>query len=198
VKKKVKETMNIGAHKGLRRRLLAAAVVLLWLQGETAILGNEPEEKTEAVAKKVEQKAKHTEKAEGKQDLIKDKVRVKTNTQGEPVVEQFGEASYYGKGFHGKKTASGKTFNQNALIAAHPALPLGTDAKVTNLETGKAVKVKINDRGPHVKGRDIDLSKAAAQKIGMTKEGEAPVKIEVKVSSEDEKILTTDNDKEKK
>jgi rare lipoprotein A (peptidoglycan hydrolase) len=95
-----------------------------------------------------------------------------------PKVEQVGEASWYGAAHQGKETASGDTFDQNQLTAAHPTLPLGTQAVVTNLETGKSVAVTINDRGPYVKGRKIDLSRAAAQKIGMTKEGVAKVKIE--------------------
>jgi rare lipoprotein A (peptidoglycan hydrolase) len=94
-----------------------------------------------------------------------------------PVVEQVGVASWYGPGFHGQETASGERFDQNQLTAAHRTLPLGTTAVVTNLETGKSVKVKITDRGPYVKGRKIDLSRAAARKLGMTKKGVAKVKI---------------------
>jgi rare lipoprotein A len=97
-----------------------------------------------------------------------------------PKTEQVGEASWYGPAQNGKETASGETFDQNKLTAAHPTLPLGTKAVVTSLETGKSVAVTINDRGPFEKGRKIDLSRAAAQKIGMTKEGVAQVKIESK------------------
>ena len=149
--------------------------------------GDKTEQKAEALAEKVEKKAKQTEKAEGKNDLVKDEVKVKTDAKGEPVVEQVGEASWYGKDFHGKKTASGETFDQHDLTAAHPTLPLGTEATVTNLETGKSVDVEINDRGPYSKGRDIDLSKEAAKEIGMKKDGAAPVKIEAKVPPEDDK-----------
>ena len=81
--------------------------------------------------------------------------------------KQVGTASWYGPGFHGKKTASGKRFNQNALTAAHRSLPLGTRAKVTNLPNGKAVMVTINDRGPYYGGRVIDLSRAAAHRLAM-------------------------------
>ncbi len=80
---------------------------------------------------------------------------------------QIGVASWYGPGFHGNKTASGQTFNQHALTAAHPNLPFGSRVKVTNLSNGKAVKVTINDRGPYKKGRIIDLSRAAARKLAM-------------------------------
>ncbi len=160
--------------------------------------GDDTEQRAEAIAKKVEQKAKSQEKKEGTEDRVKDHVEVKTDAQGEPVIEQLGEASYYGKNFHGKKTANGETFSQNKLTAAHPALPLGTEAKVTNLKTGKEVKVEINDRGPYVKGRDLDLSKAAAKKIGMEKEGIAPVKIEAKVPPKNEDRAMKPNEKKEK
>jgi rare lipoprotein A len=97
---------------------------------------------------------------------------------GKPATAQIGTASWYGPGFHGRETASGETFNQHALTAAHRTLPLGTEAKVTNLATGQSVQVKINDRGPYVPGRHLDLSRAAAQQIGLTKKGVAKVKIE--------------------
>ena len=133
------------------------------------------------VARAVEQKAMRSQQAEGKQDLVADEVRVTTDGTGAPVVEQQGEASWYGKQHHGRKTASGARFDQRGMTAAHPTLPLGTKATVTNLETGKSAEVTINDRGPYVKGRDIDVSKAAAEKIGFGKDGAAPVKIEAKV-----------------
>lgn len=79
---------------------------------------------------------------------------------------QTGIASWYGPGFHGRTTASGERFNQNAMTAAHPTLKFGTIVTVTNHKTGRSVKVRINDRGPFIKGRIIDLSKAAAQRIG--------------------------------
>lgn len=81
--------------------------------------------------------------------------------------KQIGKASWYGPGFHGKKTASGQRFNQHALTAAHPRLPLGSRAKVTNLQNGREVEVTINDRGPHGGGRIIDLSRAAAKRLAM-------------------------------
>src|SRR5262244_2575852 len=99
---------------------------------------------------------------------------------GKPATTQIVTASWYGPGFHGRETASGETFNQRALTAAHRTLPLGTEAKVTNLETGQSVIVTINDRGPYVKGRYLDLSRAAAKQIGLTKKGVAKVKIEAK------------------
>jgi rare lipoprotein A len=91
--------------------------------------------------------------------------------------EQVGKASWYGPGLNGKKTASGETFDQTKLTAASKTLPLGSRVVVTNMANGKSVEVKINDRGPYVKGRKIDLSRAAAQRIGMTKKGLTKVKI---------------------
>jgi rare lipoprotein A len=102
------------------------------------------------------------------------------SASSKPVKKQVGEASWYGPGFHGKETASGKTYNQKELTAAHPTLPMGTKAKVTNLDNNKKVEVIINDRGPYANGRVIDLSGAAANKIGMKKEGAVQVKIETK------------------
>jgi rare lipoprotein A len=97
-----------------------------------------------------------------------------------PTTTQVGTASWYGPGFHGQETASGETFDQHALTAAHRTLPLGTEATVTNLETGQSVQVTINDRGPYVQGRQLDLSQAAAKQIGLTKKGVGKVKIEAK------------------
>jgi rare lipoprotein A len=90
------------------------------------------------------------------------------------VHKEVGEASWYGPGFHGKETSSGETFDQKKMTAAHPSLPMGTEAEVTNLENKKKVEVKINDRGPYIDNRVIDLSKAAAEKLKMKKDGTAP------------------------
>jgi rare lipoprotein A len=93
---------------------------------------------------------------------------------------ESGKASYYADKFDGHKTASGAVFNQHKLTAAHKTLPFGTKVKVTNLSNGKTVKVRINDRGPFVEGRIIDLSKKAAQKIALTTAGVAEVEIKYK------------------
>ncbi len=92
---------------------------------------------------------------------------------------QIGMASWYGDKEHNDKTASGKRFNKYAYTAAHKTLPFGTMVRVTNLYNGKDVIVEINDRGPFVRGRIIDLSYAAAKKIDMIKTGIAKVKVEV-------------------
>ncbi len=92
---------------------------------------------------------------------------------------QSGMASWYGGNFHGRKTANGETYNMNALTAAHKTLPFGTRVRVTNTRNGDSVVVRINDRGPFVGGRVIDLSRAAAGQIGVTASGVAPVKLAV-------------------
>lgn len=92
---------------------------------------------------------------------------------------QTGTASWYGPGFHGRATASGDIYNQYDLTAAHPTLPLGTKVMVTNRENGRSTEVTINDRGPFVKGRIIDLSYAAARMLGMIRPGTIPVRLEV-------------------
>jgi rare lipoprotein A len=90
-----------------------------------------------------------------------------------------GTASWYGPGFHGNRTSSGEVYDQYDLTAAHQTLPLGTRVAVTNLQNGRAVEVRINDRGPFAKDRSIDLSYAAARSIDMIGPGTALVRIEV-------------------
>lgn len=87
-------------------------------------------------------------------------------------------ASWYGPKFHGKRTANTETYDQLAFTAAHKTLPFGTMLRVTNPRNGKQVIVRINDRGPYVKGRDIDLSKGAALALGMINKGVIKVQIE--------------------
>lgn len=86
-----------------------------------------------------------------------------------------GEASYYGPGFDGKLTASGEVFDQDDYTCAHKSLPFGTKLKVTRVDNGKSVVVRVNDRGPYVDGRIIDLSVAAGKDIGLDKVGHAQV-----------------------
>jgi rare lipoprotein A len=101
--------------------------------------------------------------------------------EADPWYREDGMASYYGKGFHGRKTASGERFSQNEMTAAHRQLPLGTKVMVENRETGEQAEVKITDRGPYAdkKRRVIDLSKAAADSIGLVEAGVAPVRVVV-------------------
>ncbi|MCP3678227.1 MAG: septal ring lytic transglycosylase RlpA family protein [Deltaproteobacteria bacterium] len=91
---------------------------------------------------------------------------------------QRGVASWYGKKFHGRKTANGETYNMYGMSAAHKTLPLGTYVKVTRLDTSDTITVRINDRGPFVKGRIIDLSYKAAKGLNIVEEGTAPVIVE--------------------
>ena len=92
---------------------------------------------------------------------------------------QVGYASYYAHDFNGKPTASGEIFDMNGLTAAHRELPLGTIIRVTNLNNGRSVIVKVNDRGPFVEGRILDLSLGAARRLDMVKDGVVKVKIEI-------------------
>lgn len=109
------------------------------------------------------------------------------NNSGEPPAvtakatakSETGIASYYGEKYHGRQTANGEIFNMNELTAAHPKLKFGTMVKVTHLGNQRSVTVRINDRGPFVKGRVIDLSQAAAAELQMIRAGLAEVKIEI-------------------
>lgn len=92
--------------------------------------------------------------------------------------DKTGMASYYGARHHGKRTASGEPFNQHGLTAAHPSLQFGSRVLVTNLSNEKSVVVRINDRGPHTRGRIIDLSRQAAQQLDMLRSGTAKVRVQ--------------------
>lgn len=92
--------------------------------------------------------------------------------------KETGVASWYGPGFHGRLTANGERFNMHALTAAHTRLPLGTRVRVTHLGTGASLIVRINDRGPFVKDRVIDLSHEAARRLGVIRKGSARVRLE--------------------
>lgn len=104
---------------------------------------------------------------------------------------QSGVASYYANKFEGRQTASGEIFRQDSLTAAHKHLPFGTKVRVLNLKNNKTVTVRINDRGPFVKGRIIDLSRAAAEKIDLIQAGIAKVLIEAALSEADAERMKT-------
>ncbi len=97
--------------------------------------------------------------------------------------DETGIASWYGPGFHGKKTANGETYNQNALTAAHRTLPMPSLVQVTNLENGRSLRLTVNDRGPFAHGRVIDVSRRAAQLLGFHRRGTARVRVAI-LSSE--------------
>lgn len=107
---------------------------------------------------------------------------------------ETGVASWYGPGFHGKTTSNGERYNQNAMTAAHKLLPFGTRLRVVNLENGRTTEVRVNDRGPFVDSRIIDLSRAAAKDLGMLGKGTARVRIVSLERSGEPSIFTPDGD----
>lgn len=120
--------------------------------------------------------AQNTNSSASDSDVLGKLTSVASNTVSK--FKQSGLASWYGRQFHGKKTASGETFDMNALTAAHPSLPLNCYVKVTNKANGKSVVVRINDRGPFHGNRVMDLSYGAAKAIGITQSGTGNVIIE--------------------
>jgi len=96
-----------------------------------------------------------------------------------PTWAQSGRVSWYGPGFHGRRTASGETFNTNDLTMAHRSLPLGSEVRVTNLANGRSVVLRVNDRGPYVRGRIADLSHAAARRLDFVDDGVVRARIEL-------------------
>ncbi|MET0344924.1 MAG: septal ring lytic transglycosylase RlpA family protein, partial [Casimicrobiaceae bacterium] len=101
-----------------------------------------------------------------------------------------GVASWYGRKFHGQKTSTGETYDMYAMTAAHPTLPLPSYARVTNVITGKSVLVRVNDRGPFLHDRVIDLSFAAAQRIGIAQKGSGEVEVESVIPAADLPAVT--------
>ena len=100
------------------------------------------------------------------------------------------KASWYGPGFHGRKTANGEVYDQMSFTAAHKSLKFGTLLKITNLKNNKSVVIRINDRGPYIHGRDLDLSKAAALELGMVRKGVAKIKVEeIKIAGLDNQMM---------
>jgi rare lipoprotein A len=110
--------------------------------------------------------------------------------EASPMQRELGVASYYAQQYNGKKTASGEPYNMHEMTAAHRRLPFGTRVRVTNLNNNSSVVVRINDRGPFVRGRVIDVSLAAARKLEMVRSGVAKVEI-VPVSAEAKRSVAT-------
>ena len=98
---------------------------------------------------------------------------------GKNAFTESGQGSYYADKFNGRPTASGEKYRPGRMTAAHNSLPFGTRVKVTNVRNGHSVKVTVNDRGPHVKGRIVDVSGKAAHKLGLVQAGVAPVQLKV-------------------
>jgi rare lipoprotein A len=96
-----------------------------------------------------------------------------------PAWTQQGRVSWYGPGFHGRQTANGEIYDSNELTMAHRSLAFGTEVRVTNLRNGRSVVVRVNDRGPYVRGRIADLSHAAADRLDFVSDGVAPARIEL-------------------
>jgi len=118
--------------------------------------------------------------------------------ESNPIIEFFDRgkmtASWYGPKFHGKQTANGEVYNQMAFTAAHKSLKFGTLLKLTNIKNGKSVIVRINDRGPYIKGREIDLSKGAAIALGILKKGVVKLKVEEVALADENKPMLALND----
>ena len=106
----------------------------------------------------------------------------------QPNYNKVGMASWYGSDFHNKKTANGEIYNMNDYTAAHPTLPLPSIVRVTNLENGKSINVRVNDRGPFVKDRIIDVSKKVAKKLGFHEKGTTKVRVEFLQEETDEML----------
>ncbi len=136
------------------------------------IIPSEPQKETDKSAKNITTKSNRSSKSY----VVRGKrYHILESAQG---FKEEGKATWYGAYHQGRRTASGEKFDKNKLTAAHKTLPLGTKVKVTNLDNGKTVTVKINDRGPFSGSHIIDLAQAAAKIIGMEKAGVAKVKIE--------------------
>ena len=105
--------------------------------------------------------------------------KISRNSSGKVLLTLEGVASYYADDFHGKKTSNGEIYDMNDLTAAHRTFPFGTKVRITNLENGKTVVVRVNDRGPFHEGRIIDLSLGAAKELDLVRTGTARVRIEV-------------------
>ena len=147
------------------RWLLAGCSGLLLFQGCTTLPGpSDTGEPAEAPPPKVQPRP--------------DPSTAKKTPAAPAALPQTGQASWYGAAHHGKRTASGSIYDQTKLTAAHRSLPFGTRVMVTNLSNGKSVEVEITDRGPYAGNRIIDLSRAAAQALGMVDAGTASVRLE--------------------
>jgi rare lipoprotein A len=156
---------------------LVVLLVSSLLQGGGVIPGSPLEQTQSAEAATLDDSSGKTNNQAAK---IRPKLQRQKNS-GESAHKKVirGQASWYGPGFHGKKTASGEIFDQGKLTAAHKTIPLGTKAKVTNLQNGNTVEVEINDRGPYISQREIDVSHAAANALGFVKSGLTLVRIEL-------------------
>ncbi len=165
------------------KRLLILAIALLTiavLPSRAGMCNRETSSYEETTIEQYNKLKKKKKKKKKEKETVTQQKKVpnKTTTKTKGKVEK-GEASYYADKFHGRPTASGEKYNKKAFTAAHKTLPFGTKVRVTNLKNNKSVDVIINDRGPFKAGRIIDLSRAAAEKIGLINDGVAKVTVEV-------------------
>jgi rare lipoprotein A len=169
---------------------LAGAVLALWLSGCSAIQHSLAVDRSSIVSPTKTPMVSTVLSQPALQTTYDPQKDLPVIIPQSPKVSQTGLASWYGPRFHGKRTANGEVYNQHALTAAHKTLPLGSRAIVTNLNTGQSIEVRINDRGPFIEGRVIDLSQTAARLVGVLGPGIAPVKVEV-VSPDGQPIAQT-------
>jgi rare lipoprotein A (peptidoglycan hydrolase) len=164
--------------RSLQTKARLSRLVLLSLLVQscgTLSLSQQNEDHPEALAEEPSTRA-ITPKEASLKEVSLEKTRARRTTAEHAM---RGIASWYGPGFHGRKTASGDIYNQNEMTAAHKTLPLGSEVRVTNLNNGNTVDVEINDRGPYIEGRIIDLSRAAAGALDFVESGTIRVSIEV-------------------
>lgn len=164
-------TVNVPSLPGRSSWIPAAAALALFAYGGVAVRdpGNVDDGRAGTVASTRAAQAKEPARPDDRDDRVHRRVRESRTYRG--------HASWYGRSFQGSPTASGELFDMHALTAAHRTLPLGSYARVRNLDNGRSVVVRINDRGPHARRRTIDLSYAAARKIAMVSRGTAPVEV---------------------
>lgn len=172
---------KVVADKALNQRfgLLITCLVLFVVEGCTLIpgarVGPEPTDTTTSQPAIIETPVMPPEQPA---PPVRPKASAKEDSSKVGKLPQTGEASWYGSKFHGKTTASGETYNQEGLTAAHASLPFGSKVKVTNMSNGKSVEVEITDRGPFAKNRIIDVSRAAAKALDMKDSGTTKVRLE--------------------
>jgi len=153
------------------------ANILVGLFATTGLLAAQPPNTPGTAISKVE--IVRPEKGNGTNNSVSAKAAVSRRHTRTPKTYQVGTASWYGKRFHGRTTASGEPYDMFQFTAAHRQLPLGTLVKVTNLDNGRSVVVRVNDRGPVPRTRIIDLSYGAARMIGLSGHGIEPVRLEI-------------------
>ena len=172
-------TINVSWDTQQRQYIIKAGDEVLVAMGADTILPNTTENPTEDALQATNLIRRQMGNAPPIDRIPGDPETVSTLSLGSVQFKISGMASWYGPGFDGSYSASGEVFNENALTAAHRDLPFGTQVRVTNMDNGMSVVVRINDRGPYADDRVIDLSRGAASIIGLVQSGVAPVSLEV-------------------